>query len=259
MSDVNVYLVGAGPGDPELLTIKAYNLLNQAEIILYDSLVDPRVLALARRGARLIGVGKRCGRHSIKQSEICERLVAEARTGALTVRLKGGDPMVFGRATEEMEALTAAGIAFAVIPGITTATAAAASLAKSLTQRGVSKSLHFLTGHGAQNGLPAHDWVALTKSGGTLAIYMGGQTVHGLATHFIEAGMSPEMPAVAVENVSLPSQRMLTGSLAMLPRLLENAAFEGPVLILIGAALSKAKGLRPLDPHWAPRAQTRIT
>jgi len=233
----HVFLVGAGPGDPELLTVRAYNLLHEAEVILYDSLVDPRVLRLARKGARMIDVGKRCGRHAASQKMICEILVAEARTGAMVVRLKGGDPMIFGRATEEMAALDEAGIAYEVVPGITAASAAAASLGISLTQRGVARSLHFLTGHGADDGLPGHDWVALTRSGGTIAVYMGGQTIAGLAAHLIESGMRPDMPAIAVENASLPNQRNLFGSIAMLPRLLEAAKPGGPVLICIGEAL----------------------
>ncbi len=231
-----VFLIGAGPGDPELLTLKAYRLIHQADVVLYDSLVDKRIVRMARRGARRIDVGKRCGKHSASQAAICELLVAEALAGHFVVRLKGGDPMVFGRATEEMNALEAAGIEFDVVPGITAATAAAASLKLSLTRRGVARSLHFLTGHGAEGGLPAHDWVSLTKSGGTLVVYMGGQTLPGLAAHFIEAGMDPAMPAIAVENASLPNQRNIFGTIASLPRMLVAAACEGPTLVMIGVS-----------------------
>ena len=147
--------------------------------------------------------------------------------------------MVFGRATEEMNALQAAGLAFEVVPGITAATAAAASLQLSLTKRGVARSLHFLTGHGAEGGLPTHDWVSLTKSGGTLVVYMGGQTLPGLAAHFIEAGMPPDMPAVAVENASLEAQRNIFGTIASLPRMLLAAQCEGPTLVMIGQALGE--------------------
>jgi uroporphyrin-III C-methyltransferase/precorrin-2 dehydrogenase/sirohydrochlorin ferrochelatase/uroporphyrin-III C-methyltransferase len=232
-----VYLIGAGPGDPELLTLKAYRLIDQAEVILHDSLVDPRILRLARRGAKLIDVGKRCGGRSTAQAQICKLLVEEARTGAMVVRLKGGDPMIFGRATEEMDALDDAGIDYEIVPGITAATAAAASLRLSLTQRRIARSLHFLTGHGAEGGLPAHDWVSLTKSGGTLVVYMGGKVLGGLATHFIEAGMAPDMPAIAIENASLPTQRTIAGSIATLPQLLRQVNLTGPVLIMIGEAL----------------------
>jgi len=232
-----VYLVGAGPGDPELLTLKAARLIGAADAVLYDSLVDPRVLKLAGRQARLIDVGKRCGRHSMAQAQICRLLVEQARIGDMVVRLKGGDPMVFGRATEEMAALRDAGIAFEVIPGVTAATAAAASLQMSLTRRKAARSLHFLTGHGAEDGLPAHDWVALTRSGGTLVVYMGGQTIAGLASHFIEAGMAPAMPAIAVESASLATQRVIAGTIGTLPALLAAAKPAGPVLLLVGEAL----------------------
>ena len=238
-----VFLVGAGPGDPELLTLKAARMIAAADVLLYDSLVDPRVVAMARAEARLIDVGKRCGKHSASQKEICRLLVAQARTGRLVVRLKGGDPMVFGRATEEMEALQAAGIGFEVVPGVTAATAAAAALHISLTKREVARSLHFLAGHGAESGLPAHDWVSLTKSGGTLVVYMGGQTLPGLASHFIEAGMAPDMPAVAVESASLEGQRILRGTIGSLPGLVLRAKATGPVIVLIGEAMEQSDEL----------------
>ncbi len=232
-----VFLVGAGPGDPELLTLKAARLISTAEVLLFDSLVDPRILDLASPVARLIDVGKRCGRHSASQAEICRLLVEEALTGGRVVRLKGGDPMIFGRATEEMEALRAAGIGFEIVPGITAATAAAASLQLSLTRRGIARTLHVLTGHGAEGGLPGHDWVAMTKSGGTLAIYMGGETLPGLAAHFIEAGMEPAMPAILIENASLPDERHIAATIATLPGLHGAQGSDGPVLILVGEAL----------------------
>jgi uroporphyrin-III C-methyltransferase/precorrin-2 dehydrogenase/sirohydrochlorin ferrochelatase/uroporphyrin-III C-methyltransferase len=236
----HVFLVGAGPGDPELLTLKAARLLNTADVVLYDSLVDPRIVALAGPAARLIDVGKRCGRHSASQAQICRLLVEEALGGHNVVRLKGGDPMVFGRATEEMDALRAHSVSFEVVPGVTAATAAAAALQLSLTRRGVARSLHFLTGHGAEGGLPAHDFVSLTKSGGTLVVYMGGETLPGLAAHFIEAGMPPDMPAILIENASLATQRSLPATIATLPRLHTEHAATGPVLILIGEALHDA-------------------
>lgn len=233
----HVFLIGAGPGDPELLTLKALRRLASADVVLYDSLVDVRILDMAPSAARLIDVGKRCGRHSASQSEICRLLVAEALAAQVVVRLKGGDPMVFGRATEEMDALRAHGIPFEIIPGVTAATAAAATLELSLTKRGVARSMHFLTGHGADGGLPAHDWVSLVKSGGTLVIYMGSQTLGGMAAHFIEAGMEPDMPAIAIENASLAQQRTLRGTIASLPRLVGRAAATGPILIMIGEAI----------------------
>jgi uroporphyrin-III C-methyltransferase len=238
---IKVFLIGAGPGDPELLTLKAHRLLQAAEVVLHDSLVDPRILAMAPR-ARLTDVGKRCGRHSASQSEISRLLCAEALAGHVVVRLKGGDPMIFGRATEEMEALDAHGIAYEVVPGITAATAAASSLRLSLTRRGIARSLHFLTGHGAEGGLPDHDWVALAKTGGTLAVYMGGHTLAGLAAHLIEAGMAADTPAIGVENASLAGERMTRGTIGSLPRAL-MAAGDGPVLVLIGEALREQEAL----------------
>lgn len=226
-----------------MLTLKACRLIRRAEVVLYDSLVDRRIVRMARR-ARRINVGKRCGKHSAPQAAICELLAAAALAGHVVVRLKGGDPMVFGRASEEMNALAAAGIEFEVVPGITAATAAAASLKLSLTRRGVARSVHFLTGHGAEGGLPAHDWVSLTKSGGTLVVYMGGQTLPGLAAHFIEAGMDPAMPAIAVENASLPNQRNIFGTIASLPRMVQAAACEGPTLVMIGQALGEPEMAR---------------
>jgi len=235
-----VFLVGAGPGDPDLLTVKAARLLRQAGIVLHDSLVDARILALAET-AELIDVGKRCGRQSTAQSKINELLVACARTGQVVVRLKGGDPMVFGRATEEVQALAAAVFDCEVVPGVTAAVAAAASLKMSLTRRQVARTVHFLTGHGAEGGMPAHDFAALARAGGTLVIYMGGQTVGGLAAHFIEAGLAPETPAVAVENASLETERRFFGTVSTLPRMVSEAKPEGPLLLLIGVALEDAR------------------
>ncbi len=231
-----VFLIGAGPGDPDLLTIKAHRLLQSADVILHDSLVDPRILSLAADHAELVDVGKRCGKHSATQTTINKLLVSYARTGQIIVRLKGGDPMIFGRATEELESLAAANILCEIIPGITAATAAAATLQRSLTQRGVARSLHFLTGHGAEGGLPAHDWVSLTRTGGTLVIYMGSQTIAGLASHLIEAGMSPTMPAIAVENASLHSQAITIATISTLPNRLGRPL--GPTLLLIGEAMA---------------------
>jgi uroporphyrin-III C-methyltransferase/precorrin-2 dehydrogenase/sirohydrochlorin ferrochelatase/uroporphyrin-III C-methyltransferase len=238
-----VFLVGAGPGDPELLTLRAVRLLETAEVLLHDSLVDARILAMAAR-AEKIDVGKRCGKRSTAQTTINKLLVDCARTAQLVVRLKGGDPMIFGRATEEMQALDEAGIAYDVIPGVTAAAAAAASLKLSLTRRQQARSLHFLTGHGAEGGLPAHNWAALARAGGTLAIYMGGQTVAGLASHLIEAGLAPDTPAIAVENASLPAERKIFATIAALPRILDKANLEGPVLLLIGEALDLTPPLR---------------
>ncbi len=237
MCMAKVFLVGAGPGDPELLTLKALRVLGGADVVLHDSLIGKDILKLAPPAARLIDVGKRCGRHSTSQAEICALLVQEALAGHNAVRLKGGDPMVFGRASEEMKVLARHGIAFEVVPGVTAASGAAAAIGVSLTQRGVARSLHFLAGHGAESGLPPHDWVSIARSGGTLVIYMGGQTLEGLAARLAEAGMPADIPAIAIENISLPNQRVLRGTLVSLPVILRAAAPSGPLLVLIGEAL----------------------
>lgn len=233
-------LVGAGPGDPDLLTLKALRALTRADVVLYDKLVDPRVLDLARRDARRIDVGKRCGRHSMNQAAINALLVREVRAGAHVVRLKGGDPFVFGRGGEELEALRAAGAAVEVIPGITAALAAAARLGLPLTHRGVARSLHLITAHGAEEELPAQDWRALAESGGTLAVYMGTRTLPRVAAALIAAGMAPETPAIAVESASLPGERRIPATLGGIAAAVTAAGVDGPTLVLIGAVVALA-------------------
>ncbi len=241
-----VHLVGAGPGDPELLTLKAARLLSQADVILHDSLVDPRILDLRRDGALLVDAGKRCGKRSATQEWINATLVQHALAGAVVVRLKGGDPMLFGRADEELTALTAHGIPYEVIPGVTAACAAAAALQVSLTKRNVSRALHLLTAHGADGELPAHDWVALARQGGTLAIYMGARKLAAAAAHLIEAGMQPNLAAIAIENASLPNQHIVQGTISTLAGLLARQQPQGPVLILVGTALA-GRGVAAAD------------
>jgi uroporphyrin-III C-methyltransferase len=243
----NIYLVGAGPGDPELLTVKAFRILQRADVILYDSLVGDKILELANPDAELIDVGKRCGRHSMTQREISNLLVQKALSERVVVRLKGGDPMMFGRATEEMDALEGCGLDFEVVPGITAAIAAAARLKLSLTHRQLSRAVHFVTGHAAEGGVPPHDFVALTKAGGTLVIYMGGQTIGGFAAHLIEAGADPALPAVAIENVSMPAEEITHGTLSSLPKLLVESPQRGPVLIMAGEALRFLDGIRTAE------------
>ena len=230
-----VYLAGAGPGDPELLTLKALRVLQRADVILHDSLVGEAILELAGEDAMRIDVGKRCGRRSAPQAEINRLLVEYALAGKTVVRLKGGDPMIFGRAAEDLQALQAHGIAYEIIPGVTAASAASAALGLSLTRRKIARSVHFLTGHGAEDGLPGHDWAALTRAGGTLVIYMGKETLPGLVAHLIEAGMAPFTPAIAVENAALPNERTTRATLSTLARALGEPG--GPVVILVGEAL----------------------
>lgn len=229
-----VTLVGAGPGDPELLTVKATKAIAAAEIILHDKLVGPGVLALAPARAELIDVGKRCGRHAMKQTEINALLVEHARRGRTIVRLKGGDPFVFGRGGEELEALQEAGIPVDVVPGVTAACAAAASLRMPLTHRDAGRSLHLVSGHGAEGRDAAHDWAALARKDSTLALYMGAVKLRQVSAEMIAAGVPAELPAIAVANATMPDQRHCTGTVATIGKLVEAGSFDGPVLVIFG-------------------------
>ena len=235
-----VSLVGAGPGDPDLLTLRAVKAIQAADVVLYDALIDTAILDLARPDARRIDVGKRCGRHAMQQAAINKLIVSHALRGSRVVRLKGGDPFVFGRGGEELDSLRAAGVPVDVVPGVTAACAAAASLQIPLTHRDVARSVHFVTGHGSDGAVPAHDWAALASSGGTIAAYMASRTLGSVAAGLIGAGLPGSTPAVAVANVSRSDERRLFGTLAALPTLLAEAAFDGPVIVLIGSVVALA-------------------
>jgi uroporphyrin-III C-methyltransferase len=198
-----VYLVGAGPGAPDLLTLRAARLLEAADVVLHDALVPREILALARR-ARLVDVGKRYGKISTEQRFINRALVEAARTHAIVVRLKGGDPMLFGRAQEELDALAAAGVDCEVVPGVTAALAAAASLKVSLTKRGVARNVAFVTArHG--KGEPETEWLASARAADTVALYMASGQAAEIAASLIAAGRTPSTPAALIENASLRS------------------------------------------------------
>jgi len=249
-----VWLVGAGPGAEDLLTLRAQRLLQEADVIVHDALVPAGVVAMGRRDADRISVGKRKGAHSVPQSEICELLVALGRQGRKVVRLKAGDPMIFGRAAEEMEALREGGVGFEVVPGVTAAFAAAASAQIPLTLRGVASNLVFATGHNA-NSETLPDWAGLALKGATVAVYMGRSVAAAVAERMIGAGMTPETPVAVIENAAHPDERQFAGALSDLAVLSNRAEIDGPVLIVIGeavghAALDKAE---PLAPHTAAR------
>lgn len=233
-------LVGAGPGDLELLTLRAVRVLKRADVVLYDALIDPAILDLARRDARRVDVGKRCGRHAMKQAAINKLIVEHAWAGAHVVRLKGGDPFVFGRGGEELEELRAAGVPVEIVPGITAACAAAASLGIPLTHREIARSLHFVTGHGSDGAVPGLDWRTLAGGEGTVAAYMAARTLRTVATRLMAAGLDGATPAVAVENASRPGERHLWGTLAGLANDLDRAEFAGPTLVLIGRVVGLA-------------------
>ncbi|WP_310621496.1 siroheme synthase CysG [Flexibacterium corallicola] len=244
-----VWIVGAGPGAEDLLTLRAQRVLQEADIIFYDALVPKGVVAMGRRDAQRVSVGKRKGSHSVSQVEINERLITAAKAGQRVVRLKAGDPLVFGRAGEEMEALRAAGVDHEIVPGITAAFAAASSAQIPLTLRGVASSLVFATGHN-QVGETLPDWAQLTLTGTTTAVYMGRTVAARVATQLLKAGLEKTTGVVAIENASQPEERIFLGDLGDLPRLAEREEVEGPVLIIIGdvvrgAALEKVLPLAP--------------
>lgn len=234
-----VHLVGAGPGDPELLTLKALRLLQQADVIVHDRLVGPRILEYARRDADRIDVGKAPGRHPVSQDQINALLLGQARAGCRVVRLKGGDPFVFGRGGEERDYLLRHGVRVEVVPGITAATGCAAAAGIPLTLRGEAQMLSIVTGHGEQ-GDPDLDWRALAQDGRTICVYMGASTADRMARSLIAHGRNPATPAAVIVNGTLPEQQVLTGLLRDLPTLV-NAAESGPVLILIGDVVRRAE------------------
>jgi uroporphyrin-III C-methyltransferase len=242
-----VWLVGAGPGDPDLLTRKAERLINAASVIFYDALVGAGVLELVPRHVRLVSVGKRSGRHSKDQPTIDALIVEAAQAGERVVRLKGGDPSIFGRSTEELDACRAAGVPVRVCPGVTAASAAAASLGLSLTLRGMARRLTFVTAHARAGETLDLDWQALADPQATLAIYMGKAAAPTVSTRLIAAGLAPDTPVVMVESASLPEERHFSTRLDLLPIAARAALGDGPAVILVGrsvAALDPAERQR---------------
>jgi uroporphyrin-III C-methyltransferase len=232
-----VYLVGAGPGAPDLLTLRAADILKRADVVFYDSLVDPRTLALAARADK-IPVGKRSGRRSTAQKFINKRLVDAARKHPVVVRLKGGDPMLFGRAQEEIDALRRGGVEFEVVPGVTAATAAAAELGVSLTRRGLSRHVAFVTPRAAEGGR-GNDWAASVLAADTAVVYMGAGLAQAISAELIRRGKPATTPVALVENASLPERRVLLGTLADLPALSQRTG-GGPTVLLFGEVLKAA-------------------
>jgi uroporphyrin-III C-methyltransferase len=226
-----VYLVGAGPGAPDLLTIRAAEVLRRADIVFHDALVHPGTIALAER-AELVPVGKRSGRHSAAQRFINKRLVDAARKHPVVVRLKGGDPMLFGRAHEELSALREAGIDFEVVPGVTAALAASAEIGVSLTRRGIARSVVFLTPRVGVGEKP-NDWARAAAAADTAVIYMGAGEAQAITEALMNAGVAPGTPVVVVENASLADRQRFTFTLQNLPRIAQ-AALSGPAVILLG-------------------------
>jgi uroporphyrin-III C-methyltransferase len=234
-----VYLVGAGPGDPDLLTLRAARLLMNASLIVHDGLVDPAILAMARPGARMVSVAKSRSRHTMPQEEINALLVTEAAAGNDVVRLKGGDPFIFGRGGEEAEACRAAGVPVEVVPGISAALGAAAAAQIPLTHRNAASIVSFVAGQ--CKGLTDQDWTGLAGKGRTLVIYMGVATADAIAEKLIEDGLSPAMPIAVIENATRNSMRVLRAPLAGLPALVAAEKVKSPALIIIGEVAAETE------------------
>lgn len=236
----DVWLVGAGPGDPDLLTRKAERLLRTASVVFYDALVGPDVLALIPDRARRVPVGKRSGRHSKDQSTIDALLVEAALDGEKVVRLKGGDPSVFGRSTEEITALAAVGIRARICPGITAASAAAASAGISLSLRGLARRVQFVTAHVRAGEPLALDWAALADPGVTTAFYMGRAAAAEISRQLNAAGLSGATPVLIACDISLPGERLLHTRLDLLPIAAGAVTEDKPTLILVGEAVASS-------------------
>ena len=232
-----VYLVGAGPGAPDLLTLRAAEVLRRADVVLHDSLVQPETLALAAR-AEKVPVGKRSGRRSTAQKFINKRLIDAARAHPVVVRLKGGDPALFGRAQEEIDALRRAGVDFEIVPGVTAATAAAAELGVSLTRRGLSRHVVFATPRAAE-GERGNDWAASVLAADTAVLYMGAGLAEPIRAELMARGKPADTPVALVENASLPERRLLFGILAELPALARQTG-NGPTIVIFGEVLKAA-------------------
>jgi len=234
-----VWLVGAGPGDPDLLTIKALKTLQIADVVVHDGLVSDEILALAPAAARKISVAKRKSRHSYSQDEINRMLVAFALEGLKVVRLKGGDPFIFGRGGEELEACREAGVACEIVPGVTAALAAGASAGAPLTHRGAAQAVTFVTGHASNGAEPDLDWESLAKANQTVVIYMGLSQAAPIAARLMGAGRDGATPALIVENASRADERRITTTLNGLAE--AAAGLSGPALLIVGEAMALAQ------------------
>ncbi|KAH7290817.1 hypothetical protein KP509_30G065300 [Ceratopteris richardii] len=240
----NVFLVGTGPGDPDLLTVKALKLMQTADLVLYDRLVSTEILDLVHAGARLLYVGKAAGYHSRTQDEIHQLLLSFAEAGATVLRLKGGDPLIFGRGGEEMDFLQQQGVQVRVIPGITAASGIAAGLGIPLTHRGAATSVRFLTGHSRKGGIdPLFIEEQAADPESTLVVYMGLSTLPSLATKLISSGLPGDTPAAAIERGTTVYQRTVFAELKDLPNEVLAAKLESPTLIFIGRVVA-------LSPSW---------
>lgn len=243
-----VYLVGAGPGDPDLLTFRALRLMQRADVVLYDRLIGDDVMNLVRRDAERIYVGKLPQQHTLPQEEISQMLARLAKEGKRVLRLKGGDPFIFGRGGEEIEVLASQGIPFQVVPGITAASGCSSYAGIPLTHRDHAQACIFVTGHG-KNGKVDLDWKALLQPRQTVAIYMGLSSLPALMQEFISRGADPDLPAAVIENGTRPEQKVVTGTLTTLAQKASEAGFAGPSLIVIGTVVTLRDQLSWFNPE----------
>ncbi|MCM1983062.1 uroporphyrinogen-III C-methyltransferase [Lyngbya confervoides] len=244
-----VYLVGAGPGDPGLLTLKGKALLERAEVVIYDALISPAILAMVNPQAKLIHAGKRRGQHSLLQEEITQVLIQEAQTHRWVVRLKGGDPFVFGRGGEEMMDLVAAGIPVEIVPGVTSGIAAPAYAGIPLTHRNYSSSVTFVTGHERSGKYhPSVQWEQLAQASETLVIYMGIHNLPHIIESLLEAGRVPQTPIALIRWGTRPEQEEITGTLGDIVEKLQQTQFEAPAIVVIGDVVSLQAQLHPGGP-----------
>jgi uroporphyrin-III C-methyltransferase len=249
-----VWLVGAGPGDPGLLTMRAAEALRRADLVLHDALPGKAVLRLIRPGAEVVNVGKRKGAAPVPQARINARLVAGARAGLRVVRLKGGDPFVFGRGGEEARALDAAGVPWRVVPGVSAGTAAPAAAGIPLTHRGVASAVTFVTGHDEAGALPGSvDWEALGRAGGTVAAFMALTRLDEIAVRLLAAGRPVETPVAVVSQASLPGQTVLRTTLGRCTLDVRRTGVAAPALVVIGEVVALADAAA----RGAPTAEAR--
>lgn len=250
-----VYLVGAGPGDPDLLTFKALRLMQACDVVLYDRLIPPAILDLVRRDAERVFVGKQRDRHTLPQAEINAELLRRAQAGQRVLRLKGGDPFIFGRGGEEIEPLARAGIPFVVVPGITAASGCAASAGIPLTHRDYAQTCLFVTGHARADGVLSLPWDTLARRGQTVVVYMGLATLDTLCRRFIEHGLPGSWPAAVVVKGTQPDQRVIAAPLEALAMRVAEAQVEGAALLIVGEVVQLHTLLRSTAPTLIDSAQ----